>query len=151
MRSIFLKENWEGLSETDYLREKEAYYSLVQEAAKSKAFDILGHIDAIKARCPHFSQVKTDIVDQTLKMIADCDTVIEVNTSGKTKDCGGWYPAGEILERACFYGVKVTFGSDAHEPERVADDWEKVRQFLKNVGYKEWAIFRKRKRKFLPL
>lgn len=151
MRSIFLKENWEGLSEAEFLKEKEAYYSLIQEAAKSKAFDILGHIDAIKARCPYFSQVETDIVDKTLKMIADCDTVIEVNTSGKTKDCGGWYPADEILERACFYGVKVTFGSDAHEPERVADDWERVRRFLKEIGYQEWAIFRKRKRELIPL
>ncbi len=151
MRSIFLKESWEGLGEADILREKEAYYSLVQEAAKSRAFDILGHIDAIKARHPYFSHVKTDIVDETLKIIADHDTVIEVNTSGKTKDCGGWYPADEILERARFYGVKVTFGSDAHKPERVADDLEKVRRFLKTIGYKEWAIFRKRKRELLPL
>ncbi|MGA8942670.1 MAG: histidinol-phosphatase [Thermoactinomyces sp.] len=150
-KSIFLKENWEGLSKAQILKEKEAYYSLIQEAAKSKAFDILGHIDAIKARYPYFSQVETEIVDQTLKIIADSDTVIEVNTSGKTKDCGGWYPSDEILERACFYGVKVTFGSDAHEPERVADDFEKARQFLKEIGYREWAIFRKRKRELLPI
>ncbi|MBH8609406.1 histidinol-phosphatase [Thermoactinomyces sp. CICC 10521] len=149
--NIFNKQRWEGLKESEYLREKEIYYALIQESAKSKMFDILGHIDAIKARCPYFSQVKTDIVDETLKIIAECDVVIEVNTSGKTKDCGGWYPSDEILERACFYGVKVTFGSDAHEPERVADDWEKVRTFLMEIGYKEWAIFRKRKRVLLSL
>ncbi|MCH5586067.1 histidinol-phosphatase [Shimazuella sp. AN120528] len=149
--NIFIKERWEGLSEVDYLKEKEIYYELIQQSVKSNMFDILGHIDAIKARFPYFSQIKTDTVDQTLKLITSHDVAIEVNTSGKTKDCGGWYPSNDILEKACFYGVKVTFGSDAHEPERVADDWDKVRSFLKEIGYREWAIFRQRKREMISL
>ena len=150
-KTIFDKRRWEGLQEADYVREKERYFSLIQQSAKCKVFDILGHIDAIKARCPEMDQVKTEIVDETLKVIAECDIAIEVNTSGKTKECGGWYPSAEILERACFYGVNVTFGSDSHEPRRVADDWEKVKDFLKQIGYKQWAIFRQRNRVLLPL
>ena len=79
-------------------------------------------------------------------MISEYDIAIEVNTSGKTKLVGGWYPSDEILERALFYGVKVTFGSDAHVPSRVGDEWEQVRQRLREIGYKEWAYFRQRKR-----
>lgn len=150
-KNVFDRRRWKGLTEADYVREKELYYSYIQQSAKCRAFDILGHIDVIKARCPYFDQVKTKIVDETLQVIAECDVAIEVNTSGKTKDCGGWYPSDEILERACFYGVTVTFGSDAHEPGRVADDWEKVRAFLKEIGYREWVIFRERKRVLLPL
>ena len=114
-------------------------------------FDILGHIDAMKGFYPPFSSVGHEIVEETLKVIATCDQTIEVNTSGKTKDCGGWYPSHEILERACFYGIPITFGSDAHTPDRVADDWEQVRTLLREIGYKKWAIFRQRKREFLEL
>ena len=49
---------------------------------------------------------------------------IEINTSGKTKDVGGWYPADDILERALFHNVAVTFGSDAHTPERIGDEFD---------------------------
>ena len=63
-----------------------------------------------------------------------------MNTSGKTKDCGGWYPADDILERALFYNVKVTFGSDAHTPERIGDDFERVQKRLKEIGFMNGLI-----------
>ncbi|MFP3353735.1 hypothetical protein R0K04_20415, partial [Pseudoalteromonas sp. SIMBA_153] len=78
-------------------------------------------------------------------------SVIEVNTSGKTKDCGGWYPSIDLLERAKFYGIDVTFGSDAHEPGRVADDWLEVKHTLKELGYQEWCIFQSRQKRKLAL
>ena len=65
-------------------------------------FDILGHIDAMKANYPAFSDIQTETVDQTLQMIGEEGLAIEINTSGKTKMVGGWYPADDILERACF-------------------------------------------------
>ncbi|SHF28960.1 histidinol-phosphatase (PHP family) [Seinonella peptonophila] len=149
--SIFNKDRWKDLSEQEQTKEKEIYYKLIQESAKSGLFDVLGHIDAMKGVYPTFSQINTEVVDQTLKIIASHDGTIEVNTSGKTKECGGWYPSSEILERACFYNVKVTFGSDAHIPERVGDEWEEVTNYLKEIGYREWAIFEKRVRRMIKL
>jgi histidinol-phosphatase (PHP family) len=149
--SIFKKGRWEGLSEEEHIKEKEIYYDLIRQSAQSGMFDILGHIDAMKGFYPRFSDIKTDAVDHTLKAIAEADVSIEINTSGKTKDCGGWYPAEAILERACFYGVKVSFGSDSHTPERVGDDFEEVRSLLKQIGFKEWSIFRKRERVLIPI
>ena len=143
---IFHKERWEGLSSAQILKIKETYYQLIEQSAKSGMFQILGHIDAMKGFYPSFSSIQTDAVEHTLKAIAEYDMVIEVNTSGKTKDCGGWYPADEILEVANHYGVKVTFGSDAHDPERVGDDFEKVQHKLKEIGFKEWYFFKKKTR-----
>lgn len=150
-KSIFHRTRWEGLTEEQSIKEKEAYYDLIQQSARSGMFDILGHIDAMKSYYPKFSALRTDAVDQTLKVIAECDVAIEVNTSGKIKDCGQWHPVDEILERALFFGVKVTFGSDAHKPSRVGDEWELVRSRLKEIGYTEWAIFRQRHRHMLKL
>lgn len=150
-RSIFNQKRWEGLSEAQMVREKEIYYDLIQQSARSGMFDILGHIDAMKTNFPDFARIDTIAVDETLKVIAECDVAIEVNTSGTIKLCAEWHPTHAILERALFHGVKITFGSDAHIPERVGDEWDDVRARLKEIGFKEWAIFRKRQREMIAL
>ncbi len=149
--SIFNKKRWNGLNEGQQIAAKEAYYQLIEHSARSGMFDILGHIDAMKGFYPAFSDIRTDADERALKVIRDQDVAIEINTSGKTKDAGGWYPSDEILEKALHYGVKVTFGSDAHIPSRVGDEWEQVRNRLKQIGFKEWAVFRRRSRMMVEL
>lgn len=144
--SIFNKNRWRNLTTRQQQEQKERYYDLITASARSGMFDILGHIDAMKANYPAFSDIQTEAVDRTLQVISESDIAIEINTSGKTKLVGGWYPSDEILERALYYGVKVTFGSDAHIPSRVGDEFEQVRQRLKEIGFKEWAYFKERKR-----
>ncbi len=139
--SIFKKERWEGLTSQQQVQLKEEYYDLIGQSAKSGVFQILGHIDAMKGFYPDFSSIETDAIEKTLKIIGQEDIAIEINTSGKTKDCGGWYPADDMLERALFYNVAVTFGSDAHTPERVGDEFELVQKRLKEIGFTEWVYF----------
>lgn len=150
-RSVFDKTYWEQLSPDEQLAEKERYYQFIQQSARTKYFDILGHIDVPKANFPSFSEIETPIIDETLQVIVDCDCAIEINTSGVTKCCGGYYPSFEILERACHYGVTVTFGSDSHDPNRVGEDFDSVKQLLREIGFKQWAIFRGRKRELVCL
>ncbi|MFD1956156.1 histidinol-phosphatase [Paenibacillus thailandensis] len=150
--SIFNKKRFKGLNEEEQLNEKREYYSLIKQSALSRMFDILAHIDAMKAYYPAFSDIPAHReIDDTLQTIAECDIAIEINTSGKMKDVGGWYPSDEILERACHFGVKVTFGSDAHVPSRVGDEFELVKKRLKEIGFKDWVYYRNRKRVVVPL
>ena len=144
--SIFKRGRWEGLTNKEKIATKEAYYSLIEQSARSNMYQILGHIDAMKGYYPAFSTIETAAVEKTLKIIGECDVAIEINTSGKTKDVGGWYPSTEILEMAKYYGVKVTFGSDAHTPKRVGDEWEEVRKQLLHIGFQEWVYFKEKKR-----
>ncbi|MFD0050978.1 histidinol-phosphatase [Actinomycetes bacterium NPDC127524] len=144
--SIFKKDRWDGLTEQQKIQTKETYYNLIEQSARSGMFQILGHIDAMKGYYPSFSTIQTKAVEHTLKVIGEHDIAIEINTSGKMKDVGGWYPSDEILEIACFYGVKVTFGSDAHDPNRVGDEFELVQKHLKEIGFKEWVYYKSRKR-----
>lgn len=150
-RSIFNRNRWKKLTDKEKRLTKERYYEAISLSAKSGMFDILGHIDAMKAYYPAFSDIQTEAVEKTLKIIGEHDIAIEINTSGKTKEVGGWYPAEPILEMARHYGVMVTFGSDAHTPERVADEWDEVRQKLKEIGFREWCYFRRRQRVTVPL
>lgn len=144
--SIFNKTRWDGLSSQEKIRTKETYYTLIEQSARSGMYQILGHIDAMKGYYPEFSSIQTVAVEHTLKIIAQCDIAIEINTSGKTKYVGGWYPSDDILERALHHGVKITFGSDAHDPHRVGDDFELVKARIKQIGFNEWVYFKARKR-----
>jgi histidinol-phosphatase (PHP family) len=149
--SIFNRNRWKKHTEAQKVSVKEAYYDLIQQSARSGMFQILGHIDAMKGFYPAFSDIKTNIIEETLRVIGEYKIAIEINTSGKTKDCGGWYPSDEILERALFHGVEVTFGSDAHKPTRVADEWDEVAAKLKEIGFKQWVYFKQKQRQIVPL
>ncbi|MNO70812.1 Histidinol-phosphatase [compost metagenome] len=150
--SIFNKNRWRNLSKQDKIATKEAYYSLIQQSARSGMFQILGHIDAMKGNYPAFSDISADAaIDETLKVIAEHQIAIEINTSGKTKLSGGWYPSDAILERALHFGVEVTFGSDAHTPKRVADEWDEVAKRLKEIGFSEWVYFKNKQKISVPL
>lgn len=149
--SIFNRNRWEKLDEDGKIRVKDTYHDLIGQSARSGMFDILGHIDAMKGYYPEFSEIPSHNLEQVIKVIGECDLTIEVNTSGKTKDVGGWYPSDHILELALHYGVHVTMGSDAHVPERVGDELELVAKRLKEIGFKEWVYFKQRKRIAVPL
>ncbi|MCA0755501.1 histidinol-phosphatase [Paenibacillus sp. N4] len=150
--SIFNRNRWKKLNEKQHVAEKKSYYELIRQSAQSGMFDILGHIDAMKGYYPAFSDIPAhEQVDETLKAIAESGVSIEINTSGSTKDVGGWYPSDDILERALHFGVNVTFGSDAHIPSRVGDEWELVRNRLKEIGFSQWVFYRQRKQVAVPL
>ncbi|MER5431765.1 histidinol-phosphatase [Streptomyces sp. NPDC002588] len=148
---IFHRDRWTGATEEFLLREKERYCDLVAQSARSGLFDVLGHIDALRGNCPRLEAVDTPAVDRMLRAVADADVVVEVNTSGRTKDCGGWYPADDVLDRARRLGIRMTFGSDAHDPERVGEEHEEVRAHLRGLGYREWYVFERRRPRKVPL
>ena len=149
--SIFNRNRWKKLDEAGKIRVKDAYHDLIEQSARSGMFDILGHIDAMKGYYPEFSDIPSHNLEQVIKVIGQLDLTIEINTSGKTKDVGGWYPSDSILELALHAGVHVTMGSDAHIPERVGDEFDLVSKRLKEIGFKEWVYFKERKRIAVPL
>ncbi|MWC26827.1 histidinol-phosphatase [Paenibacillus sp. MMS18-CY102] len=145
--SIFNRNRWKSLDAEQQIDEKRHYYELIAQSARTGLFHILGHIDAMKGYYPAFADIAADdAVDEALRVIAECGVAIEINTSGKTKDVGGWYPSDAMLERACHFGVDVTFGSDSHVPSRVGDDWELVQQRLKEIGFRHWVYFKNKER-----
>ncbi|QHW30713.1 histidinol-phosphatase [Paenibacillus rhizovicinus] len=150
--SIFNRNRWKGMSDERKQDEKRHYYKLIGESARSGMFQVLGHIDAMKGYFPAFSDIQADdAIDEALKLIAQSNVSIEINTSGSTKDVGGWYPSDAILERALHFGVSVTFGSDAHKPSRVGEDWDRVARRLKEIGFKKWVYYKQKQPVIVPL
>ncbi|MEK5239504.1 histidinol-phosphatase [Paenibacillus sp. FSL L8-0470] len=150
--SIFNKGRWKGLDRREKAAAKAEYYRLISESARTGMFQILGHIDAMKGNYPQFAEISTPAeTDECLRVIGECGVAIEINTSGCTKLCGGWYPSDDILARALHYGVEVTFGSDAHLPSRVADQREAVVARLKEIGFTHWVYYKRRGKITVPL
>lgn len=151
--SIFNRNRWKRIEPALHTDEKRHYYELIRQSAEAGLFQVLGHIDAMKGYYPAFSDIPgaEREIDEALKAVAAHDIAIEINTSGKTKDVGGWYPSDTILERALRFGVDVTFGSDAHVPDRVGDEWELVRKRLKELGFSRWVYYRQKRKVVVPL
>ncbi|MDI3547592.1 MAG: histidinol-phosphatase family [Halanaerobiales bacterium] len=128
------------------------YFDLVRKAALSGLFNIIGHLDLIKIF--GFKPADVDIisiVEPVLKTIKDMELVIEVNTNGFNKPVKEQYPSEEVLRRAYELGIPVTFGSDAHGPERVGERIKEVARLIKKIGFKEVAIFRQGEVRFSKL
>lgn len=111
-------------------------------------YDVLGHFDYI-VRYSHaksYSPVDyREVIDETLKTVISKGKGIEINTAG-IKSLGYPHPNEFILKRfkeLC--GEIVTIGSDAHDRERVGENFAAAEQALRGAGFKHYAIFRQRK------
>lgn len=126
------------------------YFHTVQAAARSGAYDILGHLDVPKTS-RHMTGELTPLVRETLHVIAESDVAIELNTSGWRKPVNDCYPSREILQYAAGLGVPVTLGSDAHSPDLVGAGFLRAIQLLIECGFTELAVFESRRRRMVPI
>lgn len=133
----------------DYLYER--YYQLIQEAASTGLYDIIGHLDLPKKMRRQPSVPDAEWIDTTLHVIKEQDLALDVNTSGLRKEAREIYPRPEILQRALGLGISVCLGSDAHKPADVAADFDESIRLLKQLGYTTCSVFQNRQRTSIPL
>ncbi len=127
----------------------EEYFSAIQDMAKSKLFDIVGHIDLIKVfKYLPKKEVKL-IAQKAIKEIKKADMVVEINMSGYKKPINELYPSNDILELLSEYNIPITFGSDAHKPSEVCKYDNEVKEVLKSYNFTKCAIFKERERKMI--
>ncbi len=127
------------------------YFILVQAMAKTRLFDIVGHLDLVKKFNFRPKDDLTDLLLETVKIVGESGMCIEVNTGGLRKPCREVYPSRKLLKMCSDNGISITFGSDAHSPEDVGAGFEKAAQLVKTLGYDEIVRFTRRKRDFVKL
>lgn len=138
------------------LREKEhppaeiypRYFSLVAEAAASKLFDILGHIDLPKrAFFPLESSSMLELYQNLAESLGKNHAVVEINTYGLRSskiNRGEIYPNPVLLNLCHENEVRVTLGSDAHRPQDVGLDFDQAIKILSETGYQNITSFNQR-------
>lgn len=146
---------WETRSTSDGILE---YFTSILENIQSfDGFDVYGHIDYIVRYCPGKNQNYhwmdyADIIDAILKTLIEKGKGIELNTGGFRYGLDHPNPCEEILARyRALGGEIITIGADAHAPEHVGFDFEKVPEILKQAGFSYYTVFRERKPEFIAL
>jgi histidinol-phosphatase (PHP family) len=129
----------------------QVYFNMIKQAAKSKLFNIIGHIDLIKIFGFKPKRDISNLLEDTIEILGKCNVCIEVNTSGLRKPCREIYPSEKLLKMSFDKGVQITLGSDAHKPEDVGRDFDKAIFLIRKVGYKKIATFENRKMKLVEL
>ena len=146
---------YEGRDEQTCYRE---YFDSILENIRSfDGFDVYGHLDYVVRYGPtknqhyHWSQYQ-DTIDEILKHLIEHGKGIEINTAGFKYGLNHPNPTEEIIARyRALGGEIITVGADAHKPEHVAYDFQKVPALLKHAGFQYYTVFRERKPEFIRL
>lgn len=154
-RDVYFKEYFAGRSEEEAYREY--FTSILENLEVFEDFDSYGHLDYVVRYGPEKNrnysyQAYADIIDEILKKLIWLGKGLEINTAGFKYGLNHPHPTEEILKRYRELGGEiVTLGSDAHRPEHLANDFDKVPEILRSCGFKYYTVFRNRDAEFLSL
>lgn len=135
-----------------------AYFqSIIDNLNTFSCFDVYGHIDYVVRYGPnknHFFTYENyrTLLDEILRLLIEKGIGLELNTAGFQYGLGHPNPHEDILKHYRLRGGEIiTVGSDAHAPDRIAADFEKAKQILKECGFRYYTVFRKRRAEFVKL
>ena len=142
---------------TDEEGYRRAFEITLENLRNMSEYDALGHIDyVVRYGCnkeKDYSYAKNaDYVDEILKHLIHHGKGLEVNTAGWKSGLTFAHPHQEILKRYKELGGEIiTVGSDAHKPEHIAYDFQRVGSYLEDCGFKYYTEFRQRKPYFCAI
>lgn len=128
----------------------ELYFTQVSAAAASGLFDIIAHCDLIRIFGFKPSSNQEPMYRNLAKNLKSHDVVYELNTNGKNRPIGDFYPDRRFLHIFREENVPVCVNSDAHMPSRVGQYFDEAYKLLRKTGYTEMAVFNKRERFMVP-
>ena len=145
---------YEGRTEEEAYREY--FESILENIYAFDGFDVYGHLDYTVRYGPNqdrfYSYEKyADLLDGILRELIGRGKGIEVNTGGFRYGLTHPNPTEAILKRYLALGEIITIGSDAHRPEHIACEFERVSSILKECGFKYYTIFKNRTAEFVKL
>ena len=136
---------------------REYFESILENLDAFHDFDVYGHIDYVVRYGPTKNEnydwtEYEEIINEILKKLIQLGKGIEINTGGFKYGLGHPNPTEAIIRRYKELGGEIiTLGADAHSPEHVGFDFEKLPHILKNAGFEYYTVFRQRKPEFLKL
>lgn len=146
---------YDGRTESEAYREY--FESVLDNIRAFDDFDVYGHLDYVVRYGPgknaDYSYVKyKDVIDEILKELIHRTKGIEVNTAGFKYGLGHPNPTEDIIRRYRELGGEIiTIGSDAHKPEHIAYDFQKIPELLQTCGFSHYTVFQGRRPVFIPL
>ncbi len=134
--------------QADEVEVQRTYFRLLAKSAETGLFDSLAHPDLIKNHTSKVwqSDAIMDDIRRALDRIAATGVAMELNTSGVNKTIAEMNPFPAMLREMSLRRIPVTLGSDAHQPERVADGYEFALELLSACGFETVNFFLEHRR-----
>ncbi len=126
------------------------YWRALRDAAQSGLFDVLSHLDAIKAMVPAAEGDMALEIEATLDCIADTGMAVEINGSGLSK-ADELFPSPALVEALVRRDVPITLGSDAHRPAQIGRGFDEASVLLARLGRTRVITFREREGAWVDL
>ncbi len=133
------------------------YFEELERMTRLGDFDVVGHLEVV-TRMGYEVYAEYNLAryeDVIRAVLASCiarGLTLELNTWSVRRSIRRITPAPEILR---WYremgGERVTLGSDAHQPERIAQDFDTAMAALREVGIRYVTQFQKRQATLIPL
>jgi histidinol-phosphatase (PHP family) len=111
------------------------YYKDLLEAVEKLLGQVLCHIDAVLRHHPTVISTPDHekLIDDLLDSVARNNMSLEVNTSGY-RIKGEPYPSLSIMKKAIERNIPLVAGSDAHRPEDVGREFDRLPGLLKELN-----------------
>ena len=108
-------------------------------------YDIVGHIGYHTRYAPYadrrmYTEDFQAEIDDILRTIIQKDKILEINSSNRD-GVETFLPERKLLER--YYelgGRKISFGSDTHDTNRIAERFEEACALAKEIGFTHFTI-----------
>jgi histidinol-phosphatase (PHP family) len=127
-----------------------SYFELVGQAVASGLFDIIAHCDLVRIYNYKPSVNPEPLYRKLAKLMSRHDVAFEINTNGRNRPLGDFYPDRRFLKLFREENVPVCVNSDSHLPSRVGQHFGEAYLLLKEVGYTEMAVYKNRERFMVP-
>lgn len=139
----------EDIYEGDAKKAVTAYWHQVNNMIESETFDVIGHLDKIKMHnkgrwFDENSDWYTNLVNETISLIAEKDILVEVNTRGIYKGrSDSLFPGDYILAQLKKRNIKIVLSSDAHKPNEISLYFDEALKTLQQIGFSSIWIYDK--------
>ena len=128
----------------------EDYFELLFEAVESGIFDIIAHADLIRIYGHKPPGNPEPLYRKLARKMKLHEVTLELNTNGRNRPLGDFYPDRRFLGIFWEEGVSVCVNSDSHLPGRVGQYFDEAYLLLGEAGFTEMSVFRKRERYNIP-
>ncbi len=119
----------------------EAYYEAMRGLAASGMVDVVAHPDFIKVCCFDDFQAwlalpgSLDRIAAVLEAMRATDTAMEVSSAGLRKPFQEPYPGPAIMRLAADLGLRISFGSDAHNCDDTGSYFTELAAYAASFGF----------------
>jgi len=144
------RQRWAELTPEECAAKWRVYWGLVRDLARSRAFDIMGHLDLPK-KFGFCMQAAAEPALAALDALAEADMAVELNTSGWAAPIREAYPSPALLGQIRRRGIPILISADAHSPADIARSFAPAAALAREAGYSETVRYAGRRRSTIPL